>query len=198
MSSNTEPLVSLARIGAPHGVRGALAVHQAGAHLRQFAGKRIRVCKVMGDADGILTDYIHNGDFTLSRIEPVQGQPVRVAFAEISDRDAAAAFTHSIIAVPLTELRTLAAAERKALTPAIGDLWYFELIGLAVVDSATGTELGKIAAVEDLGLNTVVTVAPAAGQTLLAAALAIPLDYPHWQNVDLTGNRVLLSEWQIF
>ncbi len=198
MSEAKEPLVALARLGRPHGVRGALSVGQAGAHLRHWAGKKVCVCKPLGEAGGTLTDYATKGDFTLSRTEPAKGEITRVQFSEIQDRDAAAALTNFYLAAPLAELRALVIKERGGKVPAMTDLWYFELLGLVVTDADTQKNIGHIAAVEDLGLNTTVVIEPAAGEAMLAAPLEIPLEYPHWQQLDLPGNRVTLAEWRIF
>jgi ribosomal 30S subunit maturation factor RimM len=198
MSEAKEPLVVLARLGRPHGVRGALSVSQAGAHLSHWVGQKLRVCKPLGEAAGTLTDYTTKGDFTLGRTEPAKGEITRVQFAEIQDRDAAAALTNFYLGAPLAELRALVSKERGGKVPALTDLWYFELLGLAVIDAATQTQLGQIAAVEDLGLNTTVIIEPAAGKSLLAAPLEIPLEYPHWQELDLAQNRVSLAEWHLF
>ena len=196
--SAKEPVVALARLGSPNGVRGALNVNQAGHHLRGFVGKKITVCKVTGGEAGILTNYTIKGDFTLLRAEPAKGDVTRVQFSEINDRDAAAALTNHVIAAPLAALRAAATAERKNEVISLTDLWYFELLGLSVLDAESGKEIGRIAAVEDLGLNTTVTIEPAAAGSLIVSPLEIPLEYPHWQKPDLSERRIALAEWRAF
>lgn len=184
MSEMKEPLVTLARLGAPHGVRGGLSVNQVGEHLQRFTGKKIAVVDAQGK---------HKGDFTLSRVDGT-----RVQFAELNDRDAAAKLTNYSIAAPLSSLQEMAKAERKNAAQTIAELWYFELVGLTVFDADTQKELGRISVVEDLGLNTVVSIEPATGESLIAAPLEIPLDYPHWQKPDLETRSVRLAEWRVF
>lgn len=184
MSEMKEPLVTLARLGAPHGVRGALSVSQVGEHLQRFTGKKIAVVDAQGK---------HKGDFTLSRVDGA-----RVQFAELNDRDAAAKLTNYSIAAPLTLMREMAQADRTQAPVTISELWYFELTGLNVFDADTQQALGRISQVEDLGLNTVVSIEPVTGASLIAAPLEIPLNYPHWQKPDLETRSVCLAEWRVF
>lgn len=191
-----ERMVVLARIGRPHGVRGGLNVDQAGENLRRFVNQKVAVCEITPGS--VIGDFKTKTTLTLNRVEPASGMPARIAFSEIADRDQAAALTHSAICAPLGELRALATAGRKVSEAPLADLWYFELIDLDVVDADSQTVIGKISHVDDMGLNTVLTVTPAAGQVLLAAPLDIPLSYPHWGEVDLAARRVSLSEWRVF
>lgn len=184
MSQIKEPFVTLARLGAPHGVKGGLSVNQVGEHLQHFAGKKVIVVDTQGR---------HKGDFTLSRIDSS-----RVQFSELHDRETAASLTNHFIAAPLTLMREMAKAERTQAPVSISELWYFELKGLTVFDAETQQELGRISHVEDLGLNTVVSVEPAPRESLISAPLEIPLNYPHWQKPDLDTRSVRLAEWRVF
>lgn len=190
MPTPTEPLVILARLGAPHGVRGALHINQAGEHLRRLVGTTVKVVNPTGETNGVLTQYFHKGDFTLKRCDTRS-----VEFTEVTTREAAAALTQSYIAHSLEAMRALVQLERREMHPRLTDLWYFEMIDLTVLDSQSGKAIGRITFVEELGLNTLVSVALAAAADRV---IEIPLDYPHWQNVELAQRQVALSAWQDF
>lgn len=192
------PLVVLARIGSPHGVRGALSVNQAGEHLRHFLGKKIVVCTHPAAAQGIVTDYSTKAELILERVEPAKGEPARIQLAGITDRDRAASLTNFFLAAALTDLRAFAAEERGDRAVEFADLWYFEILGLEVIDAEAGVAIGKITSIEDMGLNTVVSVETNAGVQHGAFTFDIPLNYDHWQTVDLAKNQVQLGNWQIF
>lgn len=134
----------------------------------------------------------------LKRCDPAKGEVARVTFEGLADRDQAATLTNLLIAVPRSELSELAAAARKGEPEHLSDLWFFEMIGLAVRDAESTTPFARITAVEELGQNTLVTLEPLPGQTLLTRRLELPLEYPHWQNVDVSRNEVTLSEWKAF
>lgn len=179
---STKPsLVILARIGRPHGVRGALHVDQAGAHLGHFAGHGVYV----GNEQ-------QSNELKLERVDTST-----VQFAGIHDRDAAAALTNRFILVPLDALKEIVQRERINGAPKIADLWYFELVGMQVIDAESQKPLGKISHVEDSGLNTLVSIEPGPGAEL-AKTLDIPLEFPHWHAPDLALNQIGLSEWRIF
>lgn len=192
------PLVVLARIGSPHGVRGALSVNQAGEHLRDFTGKKILICPTQNVVNGILSDYTVKAEMQLNRVEPAKGIPTRIEFDGLTDRDVAKGFTNCLIATPLAELRAQVHAERAGQSPSLHDLWYFEIVGLEVVEADSLKPIGKITHVEDLGLNTVVTVeTPPTGEKG-AVTFDIPLEHPNWQKADLDRHTVSVSDWQIF
>lgn len=190
MPSSTEPLVILARLGAPHGVRGALHVNNAGEHLRRLVGNSIKAVNPTGETNGILTQYFIKGDFTLKRCDMRS-----VEFAEVTTREAAAALTNAYLAYSLESLRALVQSERRGKNPHMADLWYFEMIGLTVLDYESGEPIGSIASVEEMGRNTLVGVTLAAQ---VGITIEVPLDYPHWQDVDLAQRQVSLSAWRDF
>ncbi len=192
------PLVILARIGSPHGVRGALSVNQAGEHLRDFSGKKILICPAQNVVNGILHEYTVKAEMQINRVDPVKGTPLRLELDGLTDRDVAKGFTNCLIATPLAELRAQVQARRSGQSPNLHDLWYFEIVGLEVIEAEGRKPVGKITQVEDLGLNTVITVErPPAGDKG-STALEIPLDHPNWQSVDLANHTVSISDWQIF
>jgi ribosomal 30S subunit maturation factor RimM len=198
MAQQNPPLVVLARIGSPHGVRGALSVNQAGEHLRDFAGKKILICPTQNVVNGILSNYTIKAEMQLNRVDPAKGTPMRIELEGLSDRDVAKGFTNCLIATPLAELRTRVHAERAGQSPSMHDLWYFEIVGLEVIEADSRKPIGKITQVEDLGLNTVVTVETPPSGEKGALTFEIPLEHPNWQKVDLDSHSVSLSDWQIF
>lgn len=191
------PLVFLARIGSPHGVRGALNVNLAGQHLRDFHGKNVSICEPKNLVNGLLTDYGNARSIELARVEPAHGDVQRVQFTGINDRDAAAALTNQMIGAPLDAVRALAAAGRAEGEVPLSELWYFEMVGLSATDAVSGQVIGEITHVEDHGRNTVLTLSLAnavGGQH----SVDIPLDYPGWQKADVSQRKVMLTDWQIF
>lgn len=194
----TPPLVVLARIGSPHGVRGALSVNQAGEHLRDFAGKKILICPSQNVVNGILSNYTIKAEMQLNRVDPAKGVPTRIELEGLSDRDVAKGLTNCLIATPLAELRAQVHAERSGQSPSLHELWYFEIVGLEVVEAESRKPVGKITQIEDLGLNTVVTVETPASGEKGALTFEIPLEHPNWQKADLANHTVSISDWQIF
>ena len=192
------PLVVLARIGSPHGVRGALSVNQAGGHLRDFTGGKVLICHAQSAVNGVLSQYTVAAEMQLNRVEPAKGMPSRIEFADLADRDAAKAFTNCLIATPLAELRAHVHAERAGESPDMHDLWYFEIVGLEVIEAESRKPVGKITNIEDLGLNTVVTVETPPSGEKGALTFEIPLEHPNWKKVDLASHSVSISDWQIF
>jgi len=161
----------LARIGRPHGVRGALKLNQIGLHLATFVAQKVFV------GDKALTLRNLNGEIA--------------TFEEIKDRDAAATLTNLEIAVPQQELTRIIASERLQKPTLLTDLYYLEMIGLRVSDAHSNQPIGRIITVEDLDENTLVTVADENGIEFL-----VPVDYPHWQKLDLAAGEIALAEWQ--
>jgi ribosomal 30S subunit maturation factor RimM len=192
------PLVVLARIGSPHGVRGALSVNQAGEHLRDFTGKKVLICPSQNVVNGILSEYTIKAEMELNRVDPAKGTPMRIELAGLTDRDVAKGLTNCLIATPLSELRAQVQAERAGQAPNLHDLWYFEIMDLMVVEADSLKPVGKIIQVEDLGLNTVVTVETPPSSEKGAIIFEIPLEHPNWQKVDLANHTVSVSDWQIF
>jgi ribosomal 30S subunit maturation factor RimM len=194
---NSNPLVVLGRIGRPHGVLGQLHVDRAGENLRAFTGKNVQLCPAAGYS--MLVDARSaTRTILLKSCDPAKGEVSRVTFEGLADRDQAATLTNQLIAVPRSELAELAAAGRKGEPQHLSDLWYFEMIGLTVRDGETATVFARITAVEELGQNTLVTLEPLPEQNLLSRRFELPLEYPHWKNVDVSRNEVTLAEWKPF
>ena len=135
MATVGESLVPMGRIGAPHGVRGW-----------------VRIQSETRPEENILA----YGPWYLG----AEGRPVTIAESRVdgkgplarlegtSDREGAAALTHSVIHVPRSALPELPPGE-----------WYWaDLEGLTVVTTA-GEELGRLQAMMETGANDVMVVA---------------------------------------
>lgn len=192
-----EPLVVLGRIGRPHGIAGLVHVDLAGSHLREIVGQKVDICHT-DEITPVLESYHIRKSLVVKRAEPAKGDIERVAFEGITDRDAAAALTGLLITLPLETMRQTARTKHGVQHVKLSDLWYFEGFGLTVIDAESKLAIGKICAIEDLGRNTVVSVAPLEGQTLLLRALDLPLDYPFWGEADLDLMQITLAEWKPF
>lgn len=127
----------------------------------------------------------------------LRAENTTVQFEGFSDRDKAAGLTNQFILVSLSELKEIVQRERHGAALRITDLWYFELVGMQVIDAESQKALGTISHVEDAGLNTIVSIEPESVSEL-KSTLDIPLDYPHWHAPDLAANQIGLSEWRIF
>ncbi|MBV6492117.1 MAG: Ribosome maturation factor RimM [Turneriella sp.] len=184
-----DPLVALARLGAPVGVRGGIRISQWGVHLKHFIQKEIFLVSTSENIAQPLTNYRIHSTETL-----VHCDINRVSFLSVKTRENAALLTHLYIAAPLASLLLLAQEERKGKNPTWTDLYFYEIIGLQVFDTNTKSYIGKITALEDLGLNTLVYIQSEKNGKFFS----IPLMYPFWDNVDLVNNRVGLSHWQDF
>lgn len=176
---------------------GQLHVDRAGENLRAFAGKTVQLCEAHGNSV-LLPAETPTKSILLKRCDPAKGEVSRVVFEGLADRDQAATLTNLLIVVPRSELAQLVAAARPTAPQHLADLWYFEIIGLSVRDAESSQAFAHITSVEELGQNTLVTVEPLPGQTLLTRRFELPLDYPHWQNVDISRNEVTLAEWRPF
>jgi ribosomal 30S subunit maturation factor RimM len=166
-------------------VRGGLHIYASGSHLRSFTGKEVALA-----ADpGMLRDQKR---LRLTRVEPAQGEAKHCLFEGIADRDAAATLTNWYCLVPRQDLQAIVAGERKGGEIRLEDLWYFEILGLKVLDAPSQIEIGRVTNVEEHGRNTVITVAS------LSQSLEIPIDFPGWQKPDLTAQSVALTDWRTF
>ncbi len=191
------PLIVLGRIGRPHGVAGLLHVDRAGENLRAFIGKEIQLCKGHGNAAQLQQADVAK-TLVLGRCEPAKGEVTRVQFAGMTDRDEAAALTNLLLAVPRADLAQIAAAKRTKPPQGLHDLWFFEIIGLTVIDAESSQAFARITHVEELGHNTLIALEPLPNQTLLTRNLDIPLEYPHWGNADQAAHTITLAEWKPF
>jgi len=159
-----DPLVCLAEIGAPHGVRGLV-------HLRCHTAtpEAVAAYGPLVDEDGrtyrIALKGLHKGG-------------VLAAIAGIGDRDAAAALRGRRLHV-----------RRSALPePDDEEFYHADLIGLRV-EGADGEALGEVRAVHNFGAGDVLEVAfDEGGQTQL-----VPFSREAVPTVDLGGRRLVLA-----
>jgi 16S rRNA processing protein RimM len=152
----------LAKIGAPHGVRGEV-------RLKVFAADPASL-----GAYGPLAD--HSGRrFELERVRP--GKEVAIAkFRGVDDRNAAEALNGISLTV-----------ERDRLpAPDEDEFYHADLIGLAAVDQA-GAALGTIVAVHDFGAGDLLEIAPPRGPTTL-----VPFTKGVVPVVDIAGGRIVV------
>jgi ribosomal 30S subunit maturation factor RimM len=187
--------VLLGRLGRPHGVRGMLHVDLAGNHLRDFIGQNVTLCSAEKIDPLIITPGILR-TLTLEKAEPARGDVGRVAFAGVADRDSAARLTNLLIVQPLALMRQKARTQHGSQHVQISNLWYFEMLGLKVIDAEDNAFVGMITAIEDMGRNTLVCVALSADSA--ERHLEIPLEYPYWGRADLDRQEIQLAEWRHF
>ncbi|MFZ5629496.1 MAG: hypothetical protein ACOY5B_10240 [Spirochaetota bacterium] len=189
--------VVLGRIGRPHGVRGMLHVDLAGNHLRDFVGQGVTLCSA-DKIDQLITAPKILKTLILQKAEPAHGDVDRIAFAGVADRDGAAQLTNLLIVQPIALMRQKARAQHGTHHVPVGNLWYFEVYGLNVIDSETHQPIGCISQIEDLGKNTLVTITLNEAHSPGQQEITLPLEYPHWGEADLDRQEIQLAEWRHF
>lgn len=157
--------VLIARIGAPHGVRGEVRLFAFGED--PFALK-----------DYELTDAAGKTFFRITTLRPAKDHFV-ARLNGINDRNAAEALTNTDLFV-----------SRDALPPEEDEdtFYHADLIGLAVEDMA-GNRLGTVTAMFDFGAGDILEYAPAVGgKTRLVpfTKAAVPV-------IDIAGGRVVVE-----
>lgn len=136
----SENPILMARIGAPHGVRGEVRV-------KSFAAEPM----ALGDY-GVLADA-QGRKFKIKAVRPSKTVLV-VRFAGIDSREAAEALNGVELFI-----------DRSALPePEEDEFYYSDLIGMIVVD-AKGEKLGTVRGVEDYGSGDVLEIALAGGSS---------------------------------
>lgn len=160
--------VTLAVIGAAHGVRGELRV------------KCFTEVPLALNAYGPL--FADDGRvFTIAKLRPLKDDMLVVTFRGIADRDSASALTGTELFV-----------DRERLPPPEEDEFYHaDLIGLDVVDEA-GEKLGTIGAVHDFGGGDFLEIRADAG-----GLCTIPFTKSAVPKVDIAARRVVIDAPQI-
>ena len=162
--------VLLARIGAPHGVRG-----------------EVRLFIFAQDADslfdyGPLTDEDGKRRFEITALRPAKEHFV-ARLKGVDTREAAEALTNVGLHV-----------ERALLPPPDDedDFYHADLIGLAAV-TLEGDAFGKVLAVHDFGAGDILEIAPEGG----GKTLMLPFTKAVVPSVDIKGGRVVVDpgEW---
>jgi 16S rRNA processing protein RimM len=157
------PDILLARIGAPHGVRGEVRV-------KSFAedSESLRRYSPLAGPDG--------RPFHIERLRPGKDALV-VKFRGVDDRNAAEALNGVDLYV-----------DRSRLPAAEEDEYYHaDLIGLTAFSEA-GEALGTVTAVHDFGAGDILEIAPSRGTSLLLpfTRATVPL-------VDIAAGRIVVA-----
>jgi 16S rRNA processing protein RimM len=160
---SSDQRVCVARIGAPHGVRGEV-------RLWSFTADPAAVKRYgpLSSADGRV--------FEIASLRPAKDCLV-ARLKGIGDRDAAEKLRNVELYV-----------SRDKLGPAGEDEFYHaDLIGLAAVDTA-GAALGTVVAVQNFGAGDILEIAPERGETLL-----VPFTKAVVPEVDLVAGRLVVD-----
>ena len=163
MAGGSDRRVTVARIGAAHGIRGEVRV-------KSFTAAPL-------DAVGYgPLDAPDGRRFTVKSARAIGPEMLVVHFAGIADRNAAETLNGLDLSVPRDRLPAAGADE----------FYHADLIGLAAV-SPQGAALGTIVAVPNYGAGDLLEIAPPAGPTLLVpfTAAAVP-------EIDIAAGKVVV------
>jgi 16S rRNA processing protein RimM len=156
--------ICVARIGAPHGVRGAVK-------LWTFTEDPLAV-----DAYGPLVTKDGARQFELTSAREAKGHLVATLKGVATREDAER----------LNGVELYVARERLPATEQ-DEYYHADLIGLAAVDSANAP-LGRVIAIHNFGAGDIIEIAPPQGTTLL-----LPFTNAVVPTVDLAGGRVVIE-----
>lgn len=134
--TDQQPII-VAKIGAPHGVRGDLKLHSFTEDPQRILDFKSLLIEDKKNQFKPLSDY---------RIFS-KGDGFFIAFDDCADRDLARAYTHKSLAVTRADLGDAAADE----------IYWNDLEGLKVINQQ-GIELGVVEQVFDTGSNDVLVV----------------------------------------
>jgi 16S rRNA processing protein RimM len=160
----TNSQICVARIGAPHGVRGAVK-------LWTFTEDPLAV-----------TDYgplkTKDGGRTLEvdTVREASGHLV-ATFKNVTSREDAERLNGIELYIPRDRLPE----------PEDGEYYHADLIGLAAVDAA-GTAIGKVLAIHNFGAGDIIEIAPLQGNSLL-----LPFTDAVVPTVDLKAGHVVIE-----
>lgn len=156
--------VCVARIGAPHGVRGAV-------RLWSFTADPFAVTDY-----GPLSTKDGTRSFEIATVREAKDHLV-VTLNGVTTRDEAERLNGLELYVP-----------RDALPPTQDDEYYHaDLIGLAAVTTA-GEPLGRVVALHNFGAGDIIEIAPPSGPTLL-----LPFTNAVVPTVDLAAGQVIIE-----
>jgi 16S rRNA processing protein RimM len=155
--------VTVARIGAAHGIKG-----------------EVRVKPLTEDPTAVATyGPLETDDGRRFEIEALReaGTMLVVRFKGVADRNAAEALTGLALSVPRERL------------PETGDdeFYHADLIGLAAA-TVDGAPLGTVVAVQNFGAGDLLEIAPPAGKTIL-----LPFTAAVVPEIDVAGGRVIVA-----
>jgi 16S rRNA processing protein RimM len=159
----SDDLILIARIGAPHGVKGAVRV-------KAFTGDPAAI----GDYGPLVAK--DKRAFAIRHSRPDKSVVI-VSFTGVDDRDAAAALNGTELYIARSALPASDDAD---------EFYHADLIGLVAV-SPDGERLGVVIAVHDFGAGEMLEVEQAGGKTLL-----LPFSKSVAPQIDLAGGRLVI------
>ena len=159
----SDDLILIARIGAPHGVKGAVRV-------KAFTGDAAAI----GDYGPLVA--MDGQAFEIAHLRP-EKSVVIVSFAGVDGRDAAAALNGTELYVARSALPASDDAD---------EFYHVDLIGLAAL-MPDGERLGTVIAVHDFGAGEMLEIEQARGKTLL-----LPFTRAVVPQIDLAGGRLVV------
>jgi 16S rRNA processing protein RimM len=160
------PLVRVAHVRRPHGVRGEVRVQALGGDARRFAPGTV----LLRERDGQV--------LTIGAARPLDGDEVLLTFRELPTREDAAGLTGDYLCVEPSRTRHLPADE-----------WFvWQLIGLRAV-CPDGEELGLVQDVEEQPSSDVLVVAGVDGER------RYPLVRQWISSVDVNGGVIVVTPW---
>jgi 16S rRNA processing protein RimM len=160
----TAPKICVARIGAAHGVHGAVRLWTFTED--PFAIKRY----------GPLSTKDGTRQFEIATAREAKGHLV-ATLKGVTDRDAAER---------LNGLELYVAREKLPATDQ-GEYYHADLIGLAAV-TEVGEPIGRVVAIHNFGAGDIIEIAPPQGPTML-----LPFTNAVVPTVDITGGRVVVE-----
>ena len=156
--------ICVARIGAPHGVRGAvklwtftedpLAVQSYGPLMTKDGSRQFEIATVRAAGDHLVATF--KGVATRNDAEKLNGIELYVPREKLPETDD-------------------------------GEYYYADLIGLAAVDAAN-EPIGRVIGVHNFGAGDIIEIAPPKGATLL-----LPFTNAVVPTVDIAGGRVVIE-----
>ena len=164
MSPETEKKVCVARIGAAHGVRGAVK-------LWTFTEDPFAVQRY-----GPLVSKDGSRQFEVAQARQAKGHLV-ATLKGIATRDEAERLNGTELYVARDKLPAIDADE----------FYHADLVGLAAV-TTTGDPLGRVMAIHNFGAGDILEIAPPRGPTLL-----LPFTNAVVPTVDIAGGRVVIE-----
>jgi 16S rRNA processing protein RimM len=156
--------ICVARIGAAHGIRGAVK-------LWTFTEDPLAVTRY-----GQLTTKDGARQFELAQAHEAKGHLV-ATFKGVTTRNEAER---------LNGLELYVARDKLPATDQ-GEYYHADLIGLAAI-TATGEPLGKVIAIHNFGAGDIIEIAPPAGTTIM-----LPFSNAVVPTVDISGGRVVIA-----
>jgi 16S rRNA processing protein RimM len=158
--------ICVARIGAPHGVRGEVK-------LFSFTSDPLAVKDY-----GTLESEDGAACFEIEALRPAKDHLV-ARLSGVTDRDAATKLANQRLFVPRARLPAPNAED---------EFYHSDLIGLAAVD-AEGRELGSVIAIHNFGAGDLVEIKPAQG----GATVMLPFTETAVPEVNVAGGRLVVD-----